>query len=97
MKMKIKFLAILLIVTLTSYNVYQNREKNRNLSSYFLANVEALVRYETPEVVISCNESKYTPPGRCWISEGDCMFAGSIIDDCIFIGYQKFSCITVCD
>ncbi|MGP1536176.1 NVEALA domain-containing protein [Bacteroides heparinolyticus] len=66
--MKKKTFAILIVAVFLGYNVYQS-QKGGMMSDLMLANVEALARYELPEVVVECDVS----PGRCWMKGDLCM------------------------
>ena len=66
--MKKKLVAVIslfVIILIGGYTVYSS-QNNVKLSDLVLANVEALAEYESPDVEITCNGKKNTPPGRCW-------------------------------
>ena len=68
-------------------------QNNVKLSALALANVEALARYEYPDVEITCNQSKHDSPGRCWHMYGECSMGWFIrYDDCRFSGSTYDSC-----
>ena len=66
------------------------------MSNLVLANVEALARYETPDVEITCNSSKRTPPGNCWTTHGDCFEMTVRWLDCEFTGVTYHTCTSIC-
>ena len=64
--MKKKLVAVIslfVIILIGGYTVYSS-QNNVKLSDLVLANVEALAEYESPDVEITCNGKKNTPPGR---------------------------------
>lgn len=63
---KIAFVAVFAAVA--GYGVYTN-QKPETMSDLMLANVEALARYELPEVEVVCNIN----PGKCWMRLDLCM------------------------
>ena len=72
--MKKKLVAVIslfVIILIGGYTVYSS-QNNVKLSDLVLANVEALAEYESPDVEITCNGKKNTPPGRCWHQYDDC-------------------------
>ena len=86
--MKKKLVAVIslfVIILIGGYTVYSS-QNNVKLSDLVLANVEALAEYESPDVEITCNGTKNTPPGRCWHQYAhpeDCRFSGSMSDTCL--------------
>ena len=87
---KIAFVAI--FVAIAGYGVYSN-QKNDFISDLALANIEALARYELPEVEITCDDYG----GTCWTTSGDCYVSWFIYyDDCKFSGYMSDSCLSPC-
>ena len=65
-KMKIAMVAS--IVAIAGVGVFQSQQKNVEMDELVLANVEALARYELPEVDVNCGSTG----GTCWIENGDC-------------------------
>lgn len=62
-------LIVAVVATFAGYNIYQS-QKMEMMSDLMLANVEALARYELPEVGVTCDSN----PGRCWARYGNlCM------------------------
>ncbi|MEY8687494.1 NVEALA domain-containing protein [Bacteroides sp. AN502(2024)] len=69
-------------------------QNNVKLSALALANVEALARYELPDVEITCGSES----GKCWSMYGDCYVSWVIrYENCRFTGYTYDSCVTPCD
>ena len=64
------------------------------MSDVMLANVEALARYELPEVDVTCDKDG----GTCWWDSGKDCYINPFIHypDCEFCGYTDFSCQTPC-
>ncbi len=86
-------IAVVVIVAVAGYNIYAS-QNNVKLSALALANVEALARYELPDVEITCGSES----GKCWGMYGDCYVSWVIrYEDCIFTGYTYDSCVTPCD
>ena len=97
--MKKKFLKVVLgaaLVAVAGYGVYINQAKE-TLSDVMLANLEALGRYEQPEVEIICNMYDYTPPGQCWETDGDCFILMQWHTQCRFTGYSYMQCLSICN
>ena len=71
-------------------------QKETQVSNLTLANVEALARYELPEVTITCDDSE-PGGGQCW--SGDCEpvhtpFGPFLEWDCYFFsGYMSDYCV----
>lgn len=86
--------AVLLAVA--GYGLYMNQTKE-TMSDVMLANLEALARYELPEVEIVCNRNDYTAPGQCWDVDDDCFRLGQWYTGCIFTGYQYMHCTSICN
>lgn len=86
--------AVLLAVA--GYGLYMNQTKE-TMSDVMLANLEALARYELPEVEIVCNRNDYTAPGQCWRTNGDCFRLGQWYTQCVFGGYQYMHCTSICN
>lgn len=82
------------VVAVAGLGVHKAQAKKTTLSDIMLANVEALTRYELPEVVIRpCGETD----GYCWLKCGFICMRGEIseircefMDDCTF--YCKNPC-----
>lgn len=86
MKKKIFKAALLVaVVAVAGLGAFKAQAKKTTLSDIMLANVEALTRYEIPEVEISCSKTCSDGIGRCWKSIGS--------NFCIFSGYQTDNCI----
>ncbi|WP_294628214.1 NVEALA domain-containing protein [uncultured Bacteroides sp.] len=98
MKKKIMgLIAIVAIAVVAGYNIYTS-QSNMRMSALVLANVEALARYELPDVEITCNQFKNDSPGRCWHVYKECSMGWFIhYDDCRFSGSIYDSCLTPCD
>nr|WP_302828806.1 NVEALA domain-containing protein [uncultured Bacteroides sp.] len=91
-----KIVLIVAIGAVAGYSVYNNQEKE-TLSDMLLANVEALARYELPEVDITCEGEWNKGSGTCWIYSVDCYVSwGLRAQDCEFSGYMDDSCLTPC-
>ncbi|WP_289222494.1 NVEALA domain-containing protein [uncultured Bacteroides sp.] len=88
--MKVAFVAVFAAVA--GYGVYMN-QRTEAMSDLMLANVEALARYELPEVDIACGSSE----GKCWGDDGYeytwTPFGGFKVTRCKFVGYTWVSCI----
>lgn len=92
MKKVIKLAFVAAFVAVAGYGVYTNQTSDA-MSDLALANVEALARYELPEVEITCGSNG----GACWAIFGDCwVTAGAHYPDCYFCGYTSSSCISPC-
>ena len=82
------------VAAIAAYGVYTH-QKETQVSNLTLANVEALARYELPEVTITCDDSG--SGGRCW--SGDCEpvytpFGFFLEWDCyLFTGYVSDYCV----
>ena len=80
---------------IAAYGVYTS-PKETQVSNLTLANVEALARYELPEVTITCDDSE-PGGGQCW--SGDCEpvhtpFGPFLEWDCYFFsGYMSDYCV----
>lgn len=69
MKKMIKIAFVAVFAAIAGYGVFVN-QKADVMSDLMLANVEALARYELPEVGVTCDSN----PGRCWARYGSlCM------------------------
>lgn len=96
MKKKIMgLIAVVAIAVVAGYNIYTS-QNNVKLSALALANVEALARYEYPDVEITCNQSKYDSPGQCWAEYSYCFWFPNQ-KACQFTGDTSDSCYTYCD
>lgn len=96
MKKVIKIAFVAAFAAIAGYGVYANQKADA-MSDLVLANVEALARYELPEVGITCNQNDYTMPGQCWEDDGDCWRLGQRYRSCRFSGYAYRSCTSVCN
>lgn len=97
MKKIITIISLIAIILVGGYTVYYS-QNNIKLSDLALANIEAIAgNDELPEVDITCNGAKNSPPGRCWILYGECTMGMIRFDDCIFSGDTSHSCLTPCD
>lgn len=98
--MKRKLLTVIssfIVILIGGYTVYSS-QMDKELTDLVLTNVEALAGYESPDVEITCNGSKHTPPGRCWLANRDCVIGGILRpEDCGFTGYLSHYCVTPCD
>ncbi|ADV43351.1 NVEALA domain-containing protein [Bacteroides helcogenes] len=85
-------LIVAVIATFAGYNIYQS-QRMEPMSDLMLANVEALARYELPEVEVECGRSQ----GRCWGNDGYeytwTPFGGFKVTRCKFVGYTWVSCV----
>lgn len=83
------------VAAIAAYGVYTH-QKETQVSNLTLANVEALARYELPEVTITCDDSE-PGGGQCW--SGDCEpvhtpFGPFLEWDCYFFsGYMSDYCV----
>lgn len=94
MKLKkyFKYIAVVAFAIVMGYSIYES-QKDSSISDLALANVEALARYELPEVDVSCGSNG----GACWAISGDCYITlGARYDDCEFCGYVSISCNSPC-
>ena len=89
-------LIVAVVATFAGYNIYQS-QKMEMMSDLMLANVEALARYELPEMGLTCNQNDYTSPGQCWEEDGDCVRLMQHYRQCRFSGYQYKSCTSICN
>lgn len=96
--MKKKIMGLMVIITIAVVAVYSiyTSHNNVKLSALALANVEALARYEYPDVEINCNQSKHNG-GRCWHVFADCYTGPILWEDCGFSGDMRDACVTPCD
>ena len=98
--MKKKLVAVIslfVIILIGGYTVYSS-QNNVKLSDLVLANVEALAEYESPDVEITCNGKKNTPPGRCWHQYDDCDLGWFHHPEvCRFSGSMSDTCLTPCE
>ena len=90
-KMKIAMVAS--IVAIAGVGVFQSQQKNVEMDELVLANVEALARYELPEVDVNCGSTG----GTCWIENGDCWVNAFVhYEDCMFDVHTWTSCTSPC-
>ena len=88
-----KIAIVAVIAAITGIGVYQAQQANIEMSDVMLANVEALARYELPEVDVTCDDGG----GVCWAVSGECYVSWFIhYPDCEFCGYTSSSCQTPC-
>lgn len=88
---KVAFLTASILVAGYSVSVSQRTD---SMSALMLANVEALARYELPDVEVTCNSN----PGRCWILSGMvCIRYGKTWQDCERVSNTNAHCSTPCD
>ncbi len=80
--MKKNFLKVALVAAVAAamagYGVYAHQTKEM-MSDVMLENVEALARYELPEVTITCSRTCSDGVGRCYYkfdNWGNCHFNG---------------------
>lgn len=92
----IKIVLVMAFLAVAGYGVYMNRTKE-TLSDVMLENLEALARYELPEVEIVCNQYDYTSPGQCWEEDGDCFRLMQWHRQCRFTGFQYIYCTSICN
>ncbi|MBE6288336.1 MAG: hypothetical protein E7099_09175 [Mediterranea massiliensis] len=93
MKKFLKAALLAVVVAVAGYGAYEAQCKEMQLSETMLANVEALARYELPDVVITCGEED----GYCWVKAGNLCMKGEYSDfDCIRDSNPHFYCVTMC-
>lgn len=97
MKKIVKITFVAAFAAIAAFGVFQSQKENIQLPELLLANVEALARYELPDVTITCNQHDYTSPGQCWQDDGDCMRLGQHYRKCSFGGYEYMSCTSICN
>lgn len=97
MKNLIKKIIFAVAITIAiSYGIYHSQTK-ATLPDILLANVEALARYELPEVDITCEGEWNEGSGTCWVYTVDCYVSWGIrAQDCEFSGYMDDRCLTPC-
>lgn len=94
-KLLSKIVCAVAVAAIAAYGVYTH-QKETQVSNLTLANVEALARYELPEVTITCDDSE-PGGGQCW--SGDCEpvhtpFGPFLEWDCYFFsGYMSDYCV----
>lgn len=94
---KMKVMALVVMVAIVSYGVYTN-QKGDTQSDLFLLNLEALARYELPEIEVVCEGTKNQGDGGCWVTGDDCYLSWVLkASDCEFSGYMEDHCLTPCD
>lgn len=92
MKKFLKIAFVAAFAAIAGYGVYASH-KSDTMSDLALANIEALARYELPEVEIVCDNNG----GACWAISGDCYVSWVLrYDDCTFSGYMSDSCWSPC-
>lgn len=97
--MKHNFLKIALVaavVATAGYGVYENQRQDM-MSEVMMENLEALARYELPDVEITCNKNDYIAPGQCWAPDGECFRLMQYYQACRFTGYQYMYCTSICN
>lgn len=93
MKKLLGIIALVAIAAIAGWNFSQNQNEVE-LSDLALANVDALARYELPEVEINCGATS----GACWTQNGIICFIGShTYTACSFVGYSFVSCSSPCN
>lgn len=88
MNRKILFVFIIVLAMIGTYCV-KNKEINSNLSLLTLANIEALARYEFPDVEITCDTGG---SGQCYYVAVEEGLWGTCRFDCEFSGDSTSSC-----
>ena len=96
MKSYIKIAFVAAFAAAAGYGAYTS-QKTEMISDLAMANVEALARYELPDIEVTCNQNDYTSPGQCWREDGDCIRLGQYYRKCRFEGYQYMSCTSICN
>ena len=87
--MKRKILYGIFVLALTGAAAWNlTLRANNGLSDVTLAKVEALAKYELPEVVITCNAEPIAP-GKCWKDLTPVWFPAK---QCEFSGMQEDYC-----
>ena len=90
-KLLSKIVCAVAVAAIAAYGVYTS-PKETQVSNLTLANVEALARYELPEVTITCGETE----GECWKPAELCM-KGEITDyRCERTDDPMWYCTTLC-
>ena len=85
-------IAFAAIAVVAGWGYIQNKQ-NVVLSDLAMENVEALARYELPEVEINCGATS----GACWMRNGGICFVGEYrYEKCSFVGYTYVSCTSPC-
>ena len=98
MKKRILGAALLVAIAVAAGWNYNQSRNEVPLSDLALANAEALAEYESPDVEITCNGKKNTPPGRCWHQYDDCDLGWfHHPEDCRFSGSMSDTCLTPCE
>lgn len=60
-----KIALVAAVVATAGYGVYENQRQDM-MSEVMMENLEALARYELPEVEVVCDKK----PGKCWARKG---------------------------
>ena len=93
MRKIVKVAFFVVSVVFAGYGVYISQGTD-SMSALALANIEALARYELPEVEITCDSD----PGRCWVISGRvCVRYGKTWPDCDRVSATSANCSTPCD
>lgn len=91
-------LIVAVVATFAGYNIYQSQRAEVTISDLTMANVEALARYELPEVEIVCNGGSY---GMCQYCRRydiyDPYYGWGYAYECIKTGDQEDWCASGCD
>lgn len=85
---KLKIILFIMIIIFTGYNINHSHDVN-NLSSLVLEDVEALARYELPDVVITCDSGS---SGKCFDMSYEEGLYGYCSYSCDFTGYADDYC-----
>ncbi|MDE5677879.1 MAG: NVEALA domain-containing protein [Phocaeicola sp.] len=85
-------LIVAVVAILAGYNIYQSQRMENDMSDLMLANVEALARYELPEVEVVCGSSQ----GKCWMQGDLCMKGEYTGYRCIRTDNTIFYCTSPC-
>ena len=81
-----------MVVAIAAVVFFNSQTDETALSDIALANIEALTRYELPDVEVNCGEDNE----RCWTMNNTCHVLGVEVPDCTFTGMQKDYCFTLC-
>lgn len=79
------------VAAIAGYGVYTH-PKGTQVSNLTLANVEALARYELPEVTIECDSGK---SGKCFVRDHEEGLYGVCRFFCTYTGYTDDYCSSI--
>lgn len=87
-------ITVVAIVAAAGWNFSQSQNEVE-MSDLALANVEALARYELPDVEIVCGQRQ----GQCWTTDYDRYYncgEYTMVHPCTFSGSMSDSCVDPC-